>query len=123
MLSHRSGKLIGAARPDFRLVIPNAAPVSLELKIIDERPLHDFSAGLETQLVGTYLRDHHARYGIYVLALFNRDRKWEPLEAGPRIDSEQMLAVLRKRIEEILELRSILPDLEVVLISFCPPDR
>ncbi|MBA2412241.1 MAG: hypothetical protein H0V63_05380 [Burkholderiaceae bacterium] len=111
----------GAARPDLRLVIPNAAPVSLELKIIDERPLHDLIAGLEAQLVGTYLRDHRARYGIYVLALFNRDRKWEPLEEGPRINSEQMLGVLQRRIDDILVDRADIAGLEVLLIHFSLP--
>lgn len=109
------------ARPDLRLVIPDAAPVSLELKIADNWTLPELLDGLEKQLVGTYLRDDRARYGIYVLALFKRDRKWEPLNEGPRIDCEQMLAVLRKRIEEILAVRADIAGLEVVLIHFSPP--
>jgi hypothetical protein len=110
----------GAVRPDLRLVIPNTAPVSLELKIADNWTLPELLDGLETQLVGTYLRDHRARYGIYVLALFNRARKWGPIEKGPRINSEQMLEVLRKRIEEILAVRVDIAGLDVVLIDFAP---
>ena len=111
------------ARPDLRLVIPDAAPVSLELKIADNWTLPELLDGLEKQLVGTYLCDHRVRYGIYVLALFKRDRKWEPFEEGSRIDCEQMLAVLRKRIEEILAVQADLAGLEVVLIHFSPPER
>ena len=115
----------GMARPDLRLASPatGISPVSLELKIVDERPLQDLLAGLETQLVGTYLRDHRARYGIYVLALFRREKTWVPLEGGPRIDCEQMLAILRNRVEEILTARADIAGLEVVLIHFSPPVR
>ena len=63
----------------------------------------------------------HARYGIYVLALFNREREWVPLEEGPRIDSTQMLGILQKRAEEILDLRLDISGLEVVLIHFSSP--
>ena len=67
------------ARPDLRLVIPDAAPVSLELKIADNGTLQQLLDGLVKQLAGTYLRDHGARYGIYVLALFDRYHRWRPL--------------------------------------------
>ena len=113
----------GAVRPDLRLVIPNAAPVSLELKIADNWTLQDLLDGLEGQMVGTYLRDHHARHGIYVLARFNRERRWKSLEEGPLINSEQMLAVLQKRIEEILAVRIDIAGLKVALIHFSPPNR
>lgn len=109
---------IVGGRPDLRLVIPDASPVSLELKIADNWTLQELLEGLEEQLVGTYMRDFHARYGIYVLALFNREREWEPLEAGPRIDSTQMLGILHKRVKEILDARLDISGLEVVLIHF-----
>ncbi|MEO7932214.1 MAG: hypothetical protein ABIT76_03545 [Chthoniobacterales bacterium] len=112
---------IVGGRPDLRLVIPNAAPVSLELKIADNWTLQELVDGLEKQLVDLYLRDHHARYGIYVLALFNRNRRWEPLGEGLRIDSEQMHAMLRKRAEEIQEMRPDISGLEIVLIHFSSP--
>jgi hypothetical protein len=112
---------IVGGRPDLRLVIPDAAPVSLELKIADNWPLQELLDGLEEQLVGTYMRDFHARYGIYVLALFNREREWVPLEEGPRIGSTQMLGILQKRAQEILDLRLDISGLEVVLIHFSSP--
>jgi hypothetical protein len=112
---------IVGGRPDIRLVIPDAAPVSLELKIADNWTLQELLDGLEQQLVGTYLRDFHARYGVYVLALFNREREWVPLEEGPRINSTQVLGILRKRVEEILDVRLDISGLEVVLIHFSSP--
>ena len=112
---------IVGGRPDLRLALPGAAPVSIELKIADNWTLQKLLDGLDTQLVGIYLRDDRARYGIYVLALFDRERKWEPLQQGPRINSEHVLALLRKRIEEILAARIDIADLGVVLIHFSPP--
>jgi hypothetical protein len=109
---------IVGGRPDLRLVIPDAAPVSLELKIADNWTLQELLDGLEKQLIGAYLRDSRARYGIYVLALFNRERKWEPLEKGLRMDWEQMLDVLRKRLNEILASRIDIAGIEIVLIHF-----
>ena len=114
---------IVGGRPDLRLAMPGAAPVSLELKIADNWNLQQLIDGLETQLVGIYLRDDRARYGIYVLARFDRGRKWDSLDSGPRIDSDQMLAVLRERIKTILATRTDIAGLEVVLIHFSPPVR
>lgn len=110
-------------RPDLRLVIPDAAPVSMELKIADNWTFQGLINGLEDQLVGSYLRDHRARYGIYVLALFNRDRKWDSLNGGPRINCEQMLAILRQKSKEILQNRLGVSGLEILLIHFSPPVR
>src|SRR5439155_3284354 len=96
---------IVGGRPDLRLVIPHAPPVSLELKIADNWTLQDLIGGLEHQLVGIYMRDFHARYGIYLLALFNCQREWLPLEEGPRIDSSQLVSILRERMKDILDAR------------------
>jgi hypothetical protein len=114
---------IVGGRPDLRLVMTDTAPVSLELKIADNWTLHELLDGLETQLVDTYLRDDRARYGIYVLALFRRNRTWDPLEAGSRINCDQMLTVLRNRVEKILAARADIAGLEIVLIHFSPPER
>ena len=111
----------GRARPDLRLVIPSASPVSLELKIADKWTLQELLDGLEKQLVGTYLRDRRARNGVYVLALFNRDRKWESLDGGRRINCDEMLAILIARARDILRVRADIAGLEVVLIHFSPP--
>lgn len=112
---------IVGGRPDLRLAMSGAAPVSLELKIADNWNLQELLDGLESQLVGTYLRDDRSRYGIYILALFKRDRTWEPPGQGPRIDSEQMLNFIRTRIAEILAARADIAGLEVVVIHFSPP--
>ncbi len=111
------------ARPDLRLVIPDAAPVSLELKIADNWTLPQLLHGLEKQLVGTYLRDHSARYGIYVLALFERSHRWRPLNGGTWIYCEQLHDVLRNRAREILAERGDIAGLEVLLFHFSPSGR
>jgi hypothetical protein len=112
---------IVGGRPDLRLVLPDAVPVSIEIKIADNWTLQQLVDGLETQLVGQYLRDDRARYGIYVLGLFDRDRKWDALEAGPRIGSEQVLNLLQNRSREILKARPDIAGLEVIMFCFAPP--
>lgn len=112
---------IVGGRPDLRLAMAGAAPVSIELKIADNWTLQQLLDGLETQLVNTYLRDDRARYGIYVLAVFSRGRKWEPLECGPRVDVQQMFALLQNRASQIVDARLDIAGLEIVLIDFSPP--
>jgi hypothetical protein len=113
---------IVGGRPDLRVVIPGAAPVSIELKIADHRPLADLINGLEDQLVGKYLRDDRARFGLYVLALFNRKRLWDPLGEGRRVGADAVVAILQERIAHILSTRADIAGLDIVLIHFSPPD-
>jgi hypothetical protein len=108
----------GRARPDLRLTIPGVAPVSLELKIADNWSLQDLIDGLEQQLVGTYMRDQRARYGIYVLAVFKRRRTWKALDQAGLIDVESILQMLRQKADAILAQRPDLANLEIVVIHF-----
>jgi len=110
-----------AARLDLRVAIPGIMPLSVELKIAEKWTLSDLLDGLRTQLVGTYLRDSRSRYGIYVLAIFNRDRRWESLGGGPRLDCDGVFAVLKAEARSILASRPDLSGLEVMLVHFSPP--
>lgn len=112
----------GPARPDLRMVVNGTTPpVSLELKIVDERPLSDLLEGLEDQLVGKYLRDHRARFGIYVLALFKRDRKWRSLDGSEWMNADKVVALLKARADSIAQSRSDISALDVILIHFSAP--
>jgi len=111
----------GKARPDLRLTVPGITPLSLELKIADRWSVAELLAGLRDQLVGTYLRDDNARYGIYVLALFNHDRWWKATEDQSRLDSADLLLMLQRQRDEILRKRPDIAGLEIVLIDFSPP--
>jgi hypothetical protein len=113
---------IVGGRPDLRVVIPGVAPVSIELKIADNWTLPELIDGLEKQLVGAYLRDDRARFGLYVLALFNRKRLWVPLAEGPRIGCAEVFAILQQRVADVLATRSDIAGLDVVLILFSSPE-
>ena len=105
-----------AKRPDLRLAVPGIAPVSIELKVADEWSLNELLERLENQLVGQYLRDHRSRYGIYALALFNKERTWKDT-SGNLVDAHCMVSMLQARAAQIVSTR---PDIhQVKVISVC----
>ncbi len=111
-------ELDGKVRPDLRLVIPGAAPVTLELKIYDEWTLPQLIAGLESQLVGKYLRDANARFGIYVLATFNRLIKKESFDRKSLLDCNNVLDELQTKAKAILSIHADVAGLQVIMIHF-----
>lgn len=113
----------GRARPDLRLTLPGIAPVSLELKIADNWTLQQLLDGLEMQLVGQYMRDIRARYGIYVLALFNSRHTWNARDGTSRLRIDEIIQSLRDKADEILKARRDILDLEITSIDFSPPQR
>ncbi len=109
------------ARTDLRLAIPSTAPVSLELKFADEWPLKELLDGLEHQLVGTYLRDNRARYGIYVLAHFNSAHRWRSLDGASLIDFDEVVSAVTRKAESIVQSRNDVLGLSVIAMNFAPP--
>jgi hypothetical protein len=105
-------------RPDLRIAIPSASPVSLELKIADEWSLPDLLNGLEGQLVGKYLRDHRARFGFYVLVQFNRSRRWDSPDGTQRLDSDRILQILVDKAATIVNQRPDISGISVLWIHF-----
>jgi hypothetical protein len=96
-------------------------PLSIELKIADNWTLPRLIDGLKTQLVETYLRDSRARYGIYVLALFKRQRRWDSPEGGQQLNCDDVVSHLKAEAQSILQSHPDLCGLEVMLIHFSPP--
>jgi hypothetical protein len=111
----------GGERPDLRLSVPGIAPVSLELKIADKWTLQELLDGLEFQLVGKYMRDIRAHYGIYVLALFAAKRTWKAADGTTRLAIDAVVQRLREQANEIMKTRKDVLGLEVVHIDFSPP--
>lgn len=109
-------------RPDLRITVPGMQPVSLEVKLLDKEhwTLAALLEGLESQLVGAYLRDHRARYGIYLLGLFDRKRRWRDTN-GALIDADRVVTILRERARTLVEERSDVLGVEVVMIDFSEP--
>lgn len=114
---------IVGGRPDLRLVIPGVTPVSLELKIADNWTLDVLLDGLDKQLIGKYLHDDKARYGIYVLALFNPDWKRRSFDRKNWVYNDEILAILQERLREKLADRVDIEKVEIVLINFALPEK
>jgi hypothetical protein len=112
---------IVGGRPDLRLVMPGVTPVSLELKIADNWTLDDLLDGLDKQLIGKYLHDDRARYGIYVLALFNPDWKRRSLDRKHWVYNDEILKILQERLQAILGERADIEEVEIVVINFEAP--
>lgn len=109
------------ARLDLRLAIPGIEPVSLELKLADGWTLKELLDGLEHQLVGTYLRDHRARYGIYVLASFDPMHRWRSLDGTSLIDLDEVASAVTRKAEAIVKSRDDVWGLRVIDMNFAPP--
>ncbi len=105
-------------RPDLRLSVPNIAPVSVELKVAEEWSFNELMERLENQLVGQYLRDHRARYGIYALAQFNKERTWKDDKSGSLIDAPALVEALQARADEIVKSRPDIHQIKVINICF-----
>lgn len=114
-------ELDGGDRPDLRLTIPKAAPVSLELKIADNWTLQELIDGLQVQLVGKYMRDVRARYAIYVLALFSEKRRWKADDGITHLGIRDVIQLLREKAAEIMKTRTDVLDLEITYIDFSSP--
>jgi hypothetical protein len=114
---------IVGGRPDLRLVMHGVTPISLELKIADNWTLDKLLDGLDKQLIGQYLLDDRARYGIYVLALFNPDWKRRSLDGKSWVYNDEILKKLQERLREKLAGRDDIEKVEIVLINFALPEK
>jgi len=105
-------------RPDLRIERPGMAPVSIEIKWADNWTISQLLQGLESQLVGQYLRDDHSRYGIYLLGYIGRRNTWERPDKSSRISFEQVLTIINDRAKEILIEQRDVEDIAVISIDF-----
>lgn len=107
-------------RPDLRAENPRTAAVSIELKWADNWNIDQLFIGLETQLVGQYLRAHNSRHGIYVLATDGRKQHWRHND-GDRLTFPEVTALISSRAEELSAQRQGLDEVRVVGMDFRNP--
>jgi hypothetical protein len=105
----------------MRIALASAMPVSVELKKFEKWPLQHLIGGLESQLVAKYLEDPNAHFGAYVLAQFNRSRRWVSLDGRTMLTSDEVLTILREIAAEIVEQRHDIHGLTIVKIDFSLP--
>lgn len=109
-------------RPDLRLQNPNTRPVGIEVKWADNWSLAELLERLENQLIGQYLRDHRAQYGIYVLGRIKVGRRnWQDLATNARLTFEEALQVIKDRARSLILRSGHVRDVLVVDIDFRPP--
>jgi hypothetical protein len=104
-------------RPDIRAVNPLTDPVSLEIKWADNWTLKKLYEGLETQLIGQYLKAHNSRYGMYILGYDGRKKHWED-DSGNKLTFEEVVSLLSERALELTKARNGLEEVRVVSIDF-----
>ncbi len=105
-------------RPDIRLYAPPAGPVSIELKWADNWTAGQLEEAVTDQLIGKYMGDRDARYGILVLARTEKSG-WRP-PAGNNLNLRRLEVHLQKLADETV-LTNELDGVKVVAIDVAPP--
>jgi len=106
---------------DIRVENPRTDPVSIEVKWADRWTLADLLERLENQLIGQYLRDHNAKYGIYLLGMFGQKQRWAGQVAGTTLTFEEVLTIVTERAKDLAKSRPDVADISVVGIDFREP--
>jgi hypothetical protein len=113
-------------RPDLRIENPKVrGPVSVEVKWADGESwtLRDLLERLENQLMGQYLRDDNARYGVYLLGNIGNKDYWINPADQRRVVFSEVLRIVEKRAHEIVAARPDVEDVAVIGIDFTDPRR
>jgi hypothetical protein len=105
-------------RPDLRAENPKTDPVSLEVKWADNWTIAELLAGLETRLVGQYLRAHHSRHGIYILGVDGRKKKHWQCHDGRNLTFTEVKALLDARARELTASQEGIDQMRVISIDF-----
>jgi hypothetical protein len=116
----QEGEIDQKQRPDLRAENPRTPPVSIEIKWADQWTIDELLAGLETQLVGQYLRANNSQYGIYVLGMDTRKKHWQHNTRG-NLMFDEVRALIEERARELTAIRGDIADVRVVAVDFRPP--
>jgi hypothetical protein len=84
--------------------------------------VNELLAGLESQLVGQYLRPANIRHGIYVLGNTEPKRRWKMPDTGEPIAFAALVSLIQNRAAALqAQLRERADGIEVVGIDFSDP--
>lgn len=109
-------------RPDLRLQNPRTAPVGMEVKWAHKWSLAELLERLENQLIGQYLRDHHARYGVYIIGRIDPDQQhWVEPASHERVDFNRALEILKDRARSLAVRIQHVEDVLIFGIDFRSP--
>lgn len=117
----REAEVADKLRTDIRLLNPRCdGPVTIEIKIAERWKLDQLRDALKRQLVGTYMRAHDSRFGIF-LVCSSGPPLHEVHGSKDGVPLDQVLATLRAEAELLRQSNSAIRGLEVVGIDFHPP--
>ena len=105
-------------RPDLRIENPKTAPISIEIKWASELSLKALLERLENQLIGQYLRDHHSRYGIYLLGYIKKRSYWKNPANGQHMSLREVQTVVEAHAKALSAERNDVEKIEVIWIDF-----
>ncbi|MEP7120379.1 MAG: hypothetical protein ABJE95_05705 [Byssovorax sp.] len=119
----RESELADATRPDLRIWAKELGPVSMEIKVVEKGwSLQKLEDAIEAQLVGQYMKDARARYGVLVLVSAGKPReRWEK----PGTSITTFGALVKHLMQVAATVRHRLPYIEglaVVGIDFHEPN-
>ena len=105
-------------RPDIRLSAQSVGPVSIELKWADNWTAGELEEAVGDQLIGKYLRDREAQFGILALARTEKS-KWRAADRG-NLDLRQLVAHLQDLADKTARSER-LGGVKVIAIDLAPP--
>ena len=109
-------------KPDLRIQNPKVrGPVSIEIKWADRWTLAELHDRLENQLIGQYLRDANARYGVYLLGYIGRRQYWLVPESRQHLSFGEVVQALEVKAKLIVTGRTDVRDVRVIAIDFRDP--
>jgi hypothetical protein len=111
---------VDQGHPDLRFHRPGIGPVSVEIKWANRGwTAEQLLERLENQLVGQYMRDPNARFGVYVVGRIGTQRHW--VHGGVRLTFDDLITLLTKRAEDLMRERPQIRGLRVISIDFVSP--
>ena len=108
-------------RPDLRIERPGIAPISIEIKWVENWTIKELLERLENQLIGQYLRDAKSHYGIYLLGYIGRQTFWKDPINQSRFSFDQVVSIIDERAKAIVTERRDIEDIAVISINFTEP--
>lgn len=111
-------------QPDLSVERAGLNSLPIEVKLANSWTVKDLLAGLETQLVGQYLRAKNVRHGIYVLGNTEPKRSWKMPETGESIDFRALVSLIQNRATDLqAEQRAEVDGIVVIGIDFSDPKK
>ena len=102
-------------KPDIRLQYKDLPPVSIEVKWAHKWALGDLEEGLESQLVGQYLKAADSTHGIYLLANARPEKTWK--FQTKRLDFNELVQHMKRRARKIESEKEGVERLEIIGID------